>query len=185
MSAKRFANLDLKGAGIHLAISGTYGTGKSTTTEALSLLTGIPRTHAMTSREILIDLVPGKQVQELNATELTALGLRRLEERIHNESGEGAFISDGSVIHEWVYGQARLRVGINPGANVALRAVKAIAGLPVKRFYRQYMEAYGAVTKAEPNASTTLMCICPSSSACPPTDTALCRKSFGAFPTIY
>ncbi|MFI6875011.1 ATP-binding protein [Streptomyces sp. NPDC050400] len=134
--------------GLHLAISGTYSSGKSTTTETLSMATGIPRTHAMTSREILLDLVPGKQVQELSAMELTMLGLRRLEERIHNESGEGAFISDGSVIHEWIYGEARMRVGINPGANLLVRTVKNVAGLPVKRFYRQYMDAYGAVAKA-------------------------------------
>ncbi|MER5770072.1 AAA family ATPase [Streptomyces sp. NPDC001985] len=134
--------------GLHLAISGTYSSGKSTTTEALSLATGIPRTHAMTSREILLELIPGKQVQELNASELTMLGLRRLEERIHHESGTGAFLSDGSVIHEWIYGEARMRVGINPGANLLLRTVKNIAGLPVKRFYRDYMDAYGAVVKS-------------------------------------
>ncbi|WP_394436597.1 AAA family ATPase [Streptomyces sp. SGAir0957] len=137
-----------KERGLHLAISGTYSSGKSTTAETLSMATGIPRTHAMTAREILMDIVPGKQLQELNAMELTMLGLRRLEERIHNEAGEGAFISDGSVIHEWIYGEARMRVGINPGANLLLRTVKNVAGLPVKRFYRQYMDAYGAVAKA-------------------------------------
>ncbi len=147
-SAPCLAETDFKGTGIHLAVSGTYSTGKSTTTEALSLATGIPRTHAMTSREILVDLVPGKQVQDLNAMELMALGLRRLEERIHNESGGDAFISDGSVIHEWVYGQARLKVGINPGASWALRVVKTVAGLPVKRFYRNYGDAYGVLAKA-------------------------------------
>lgn len=133
--------------GLHLAISGTYSSGKSTTTEALSIATGIPRTHAMTAREILMDLVPGKQLQELNASELTMLGLRRLEERIHHEAGTGPFISDGSVIHEWIYGEARMRVGINPGAGLFAKAVKNLAGLPVKRFYRQYMDAYGAIAK--------------------------------------
>lgn len=145
---EHLTSLKFKGEGIHLAISGTYSTGKSTTTEALSIATGIPRTHALTSREILLDLVPGKQVQELTASELTALGLRRLEERIHNEAGAGAFISDGSVIHEWVYGHARLQVGINPGANWVKKALKNIAGMPVKRFYVDYMEAYGSITKA-------------------------------------
>lgn len=133
---------------IHLAVSGTYGTGKSTTTEALSLATGIPRTHAMTSREILMDLVPGKQVQELNAFELMKLGLRRLEERIHNEALPGSFISDGSVVHEWVYGEARMRVGINPGAPWWLRTVKSVAGWQVKKFHQQYMDMYGEITKA-------------------------------------
>ncbi|WFB09903.1 ATP-binding protein [Streptomyces sp. LX-29] len=133
---------------IHLAISGTYSTGKSTTTEALSVATGIPRTHALTSREILKDLVPGKQVQELSAVELLALGLRRLEERIHNEAMPGSFVSDGSVIHEWIYGEARMRVGVNPGDGALHKLLTELAGLPVKRFYRQYMQAYGQITKA-------------------------------------
>ncbi|MER0244316.1 AAA family ATPase [Streptomyces sp. HSW2009] len=132
---------------VHLAISGTYSSGKSTTTEAVSVATGIPRSHAMTSREILKDLVPGKQVQELSAVELLALGLRRLEERIHNEAQPGSFVSDGSVIHEWIYGEARMRVGIHPGAGAFHKMLTELAGLPVKRFYRQYMDAYGRITK--------------------------------------
>ena len=133
---------------IHLAISGTYSTGKSTTTEALSIATGIPRTHAMTSREILIDLIPGKTVMELNAMELVKLGLRRFEERVHNESRPGPFISDGGVFHEWVYFEARMRVGINPGADWWVGAIKRITGLPVKHFYQRYTDTLGEVTKA-------------------------------------
>jgi hypothetical protein len=87
---------------LRLAISGTYGVGKTTTAEAVAIAAGIPRTHALTSREILADLVSGKTVQELTAMELVLLGLRRLEERIHNEAAiDGSFVSDGSVIHEW------------------------------------------------------------------------------------
>jgi len=133
---------------IHLAISGTYSTGKSTTTEALSIATGIPRTHAMTSREILVDLIPGKTVMELSAMELVKLGLRRFEERVHNESRTGPFISDGGVFHEWVYFEARMRVGINPGAAWWVGAIKSITGLPVKHFYQSYTDALGEVTKA-------------------------------------
>lgn len=132
---------------LKLAISGTYSTGKSTTTEALSIATGIPRTHAMTSREILIDLVPGKTVMELSAMELIKLGLRRYEERIHNESGDGPFISDGGVFHEWVYFEARMRVGINPGAPLLMQTLKKIVGLPVKHFYQGYTDTLGQVTK--------------------------------------
>lgn len=131
-----------------LAVSGTYGVGKTTTAEAIAVAAGIPRTHALTSREILHELIPGKTVQELNATELILLGMRRLEERIHNEAEiVGSFVSDGSVIHEWIYGEARMRVGINPGAGWALRTAKAIAGAPYKRFYQNYMDAYGIVVK--------------------------------------
>lgn len=134
---------------IRLAISGTYSTGKSTTTEALSIATGIPRTHAMTSREILIDLVPGKTVMELSAMELVMLGLRRFEERVHNEgAGIDSFISDGGVFHEWVYFEARMRVGINPGADWWVGALKKVLGLPVKHFYQAYTDTLGVVTKA-------------------------------------
>ncbi|HEY3690534.1 MAG TPA: AAA family ATPase [Pseudonocardiaceae bacterium] len=132
---------------LRLAISGTYSTGKSTTTEALSIATGIPRTHAKTSREILMDIVPGKQVQELSAMELIKLGLRRFEERVANESLPGSFISDGSVVHEWVYGEARMRVGINPGAPSWVRVLKQLSGFRVRRFYQQYMDIYGELTK--------------------------------------
>jgi hypothetical protein len=133
---------------LRLAVSGTFGVGKTTTAEAFSIAAGIPRTHALTSREILADLVPGKTVQELSGMELLLLGLRRLEERIHNEAEiPGSFVSDGSVIHEWVYGEARMRVGINPGAGFALRVTKAVLGLPYRRFYRDYMDAYGVIVK--------------------------------------
>lgn len=132
---------------LKLAISGTYSTGKSTTTEALSLATGIPRTHAMTSREILIDLIPGKTVMELNGMELIKLMMRRFEERVHNEAGPGPFISDGGVFHEWVYLEARMRIGINPGAPMWFQTVKKVSGVPVKHFYQSYADVLGDVTK--------------------------------------
>ncbi|NMO01759.1 AAA family ATPase [Gordonia sp. TBRC 11910] len=132
---------------LRLAVSGTYSTGKSTLTEALSLATGIPRTHAMTSREILADLIPGKTVMELNSVELLALGLRRFEERVQNESGLDGFISDGSIIHEWVYGQARAETGINPGAPAILRTVKRVAGWRHNHAYRTYLDIYGQISR--------------------------------------
>jgi hypothetical protein len=61
---------------IRLAVSGTYSSGKTTTTEALSVATGIPRTDALTAREIVVDLLPRKRFQELSAAELLMLGLR-------------------------------------------------------------------------------------------------------------
>jgi hypothetical protein len=134
---------------LRLAVSGTYSSGKTTTTEALSIATAIPRTDALTAREILVDLIPGKRFQELSAQDLLALGLRRLEERIQGEARQmGSFVSDGSVLHEWVYGEARMRLGLNPGAPRLHRAAKRIVGLPAKPFMQRYMNAYGIVTKA-------------------------------------
>lgn len=134
---------------LRLAVSGTYSSGKTTTTEALSVATGIPRTDALTARQIVVDLMPGKQFQQLNAAELLALGLRRFEERVHGEAEQtGSFVSDGSVLHEWVYGEARMRLGINPGAPLYHRAIKRLVGLPSKPFMQRYMNGYGLVAKA-------------------------------------
>jgi len=133
---------------LKLAVSGTYSTGKTTTTEALSIATGVPRTHARTAREILRDILPGKALEDLNASELIQMGLRRLEERIHHEAEiHGPFISDGSVIHEWVYGEVRMRQGINPNATVFHKLLTEMVGWRVKKFYQQYMNAYGANVK--------------------------------------
>lgn len=100
---------------MRIAISGTYSTGKTTTATALSHLTGIPRTHARTMREILPEAFPGKRLEDCTAPELFGLGMRRYAERaVHESHLPGGFISDGSSLHEWVYGTVRLRVGINP-----------------------------------------------------------------------
>jgi nicotinamide riboside kinase len=133
---------------IRIAISGTYSSGKTTTSQALSLATGIPRTDALTAREIVVDLLPGRRFQEMSAADLLTLGLRRFEERVQGEAMQaGSFISDGSVLHEWIYGEARVRLGLNPGAPLLHRAAKRIAGIPYRRFFKLYMEAYGALTK--------------------------------------
>lgn len=134
---------------IRLVISGTYSTGKTTTTTALSIATGIPLINALSAREILTDLYPGRRFQDMNATELMALGLKRMEERIREEvvlyQKTGSFISDGSVLNEWIYGTVRMKVGINPGATFTHRLAKAVLGLPARSFFRKYLDAYGQV----------------------------------------
>ncbi|WP_372346082.1 hypothetical protein [Streptomyces sp. KL116D] len=81
--------------------------------------------------------------------ELT-MPLRRLEERIHNESGRRERSSPTApVIHEsGSTASARMRVGINPARTCWCGRRRTWRELPVKRFYRQYMDAYGAVAKA-------------------------------------
>lgn len=100
---------------MRVAISGTYSTGKTTTSYALSWLTGLPRTHAKTMRELLPDVAPGKRLEDCGVSELIQLGILRFSERCIHESGLGEdFISDGSALHEWSYGRVRAQVGINP-----------------------------------------------------------------------
>ena len=71
---------------IRLVISGTYSTGKTTTATALSIATGIPLINALSAREILTEIYPGRRFQDMNATELMTLGLKRFEERIREET---------------------------------------------------------------------------------------------------
>jgi hypothetical protein len=139
-----------------IVVSGTYSTGKTTTTMTLSLATGIPMINALSAREILVSLYPEREFQHMSSTELLALGLKRMEERIREEAiiraSGNSFISDGSVLNEWIYGTVRMKVGINPGAPFLQRFVKAIMGFAAKPFFRRYLSAYGQVTSIHAKA---------------------------------
>ncbi|WP_039804319.1 ATP/GTP-binding protein [Nocardia araoensis] len=133
-----------------IVISGTYSTGKTTTSTALSLLTGIPRVDASSAREVVTELYPGMRFQDLSTTELMALGFRRLELRIQAEAildAQGGFIADGSVLNEWIYGTTRLVTGPNPGSARWHKAVKNALTLPGRPFYRRYLNAYGDMAR--------------------------------------
>jgi nicotinamide riboside kinase len=133
---------------LRIAISGTYSTGKTTTTEALSLWVGLPRTHAQTMREILPEVLPGKALEDCSFPELFQLGIVRFTERAIRESAmAGSFVSDGSSLHEWVYGKARMIVGINPNDGPVQRAIRAALVLPYKKIINDVNEGFGAVVK--------------------------------------
>lgn len=98
-----------------IAVSGSYSTGKSTFSLALSLATGVPHTKARTMRELLPQTFPGKRLEECSTNELVELGIRRFMERRTLEAGlRKGFISDGSSLQEWVYGSGRVKAGLNP-----------------------------------------------------------------------
>jgi nicotinamide riboside kinase len=142
------------GTSLRIAVSGTYSTGKTTTTEALSLLTGIPRTHAKTMREILPEALPGKTLEDCRFAELYQLGVVRFTERAVRESNmQGGFLSDGSSLHEWVYGKARMIVGINPNDGPFLRTVKSIMMRPYRGVIMDINENFGAVVKRHAKAT--------------------------------
>jgi nicotinamide riboside kinase len=131
-----------------IAISGTYSTGKTTLTEALALATGVPRTQARTMREILPDAVPGKTLEQCNPYELINLGLTRVTERVVNEERAGSrYFSDGSCLHEWVYGAARLNTGINPSEPDWLLSLRRLVGAPFANIHKGYIEAFGSLVK--------------------------------------
>ncbi|WP_369356806.1 AAA family ATPase [Streptomyces sp. cg2] len=128
-----------------LAISGTYSSGKTLTTMALAHLTGVPRTHAKTMREILPEAVPGKTLEECDAAELVQLVMRRFVQRsVHESHLPGGFISDGSSLHEWTYATVRVTVGINPNESIGLDHVEKTDEI---RFYERVVSQLGVALK--------------------------------------
>jgi len=80
---------------MRMAISGTYSVG--TTSMAVSHLLGLPRSAAMTMRELLPISVPGKTLEECTAAEIIMLIMRRHQEHAVNEHPLGKnFVSDDS-----------------------------------------------------------------------------------------
>ena len=128
-----------------LAISGTYSSGKTFTAMALAHLTGLPRSAAKTMRELLPISAPGKTLEECTAAEILMLITRRNTERAVNESHMGEnYISDGSSLHEWVYGTVRVIVGINPNDSVNLENVEKTDEI---RFFEEVIGALGIPAK--------------------------------------
>jgi hypothetical protein len=131
---------------MRLAISGTYSSGKTFTVMALAHHTGVPRTLALTMREILPDAVPGKTLAECTPAEYLQLAMRRHVGRAVNEALLGdTFISDGSSLQEWIYGAARVRYGMNP-TFTAEADIPEIAPEDLDdemRFFAAVVEQYG------------------------------------------
>ncbi|WP_313258269.1 ATP-binding protein [Sphingobacterium sp.] len=118
-----------------IVISGTYCTGKTSLSLALSLATRIPTTHAPTMREILPGLFPGTSLKDCSYAQLLRLGMERFERRLHAEAGlSTGFISDGCPLQEWLYGSTRLITGAYPDENNWTMLWKKLKN------YRQYQD---------------------------------------------
>lgn len=104
---------------MRIAFVGAYGNGKTTLTTELSERLGLMRTHGSAMR----DPAGGarKSLEEASEPELIQLAVRRFTERSVEESrAENGFLSDGSVLHEWVYTTVRLIAGRYPEPTVNL-----------------------------------------------------------------
>ncbi|MEV4412767.1 ATP-binding protein [Catellatospora sp. NPDC049609] len=98
---------------MRIAFVGAYGNGKTTLTTELSKRLGLPRSHGSAMR----DPAGGakKALEETTEPELVQLAVRRFVERAVEEAAAPAgFLSDGSILHEWVYTKVRLAVGRYP-----------------------------------------------------------------------
>ncbi|MGH3469953.1 MAG: hypothetical protein ACRDQF_19715, partial [Thermocrispum sp.] len=62
-----------------------------------------------------------KTLEEADPAELIQLVVRRYAERVEAETRhQGGFVSDGSLLHEWVYASVRLAVGMHPAPRAEL-----------------------------------------------------------------
>ena len=127
-----------------LAISGTYSSGKTLTTYALSHYVGIPgpaphHARAATGRGARQD--PGA----VHGRGACPAHRRRPVERVVRESHLTDFVSDGSSLQEWIYGSVRVVVGINPNDSAHLR--ERVALTPELEFFQQVMEQLGVAIK--------------------------------------
>lgn len=133
---------------MRIAISGTYSSGKTFTSYALSHYTGIPRVRARTMRELMPIAVPGKTLEQCTAAELVQLVVRRHTDRVLHESRfPESFISDGTSLQEWIYGSVRVIVGINPNDSIHLSELEVVERTAEISVFDAVMEQLGKAFK--------------------------------------
>lgn len=133
---------------MRLGISGTYSSGKTITSIALSEYTGIPRTRAKTMREILPDAAPGKALEECTSSELLQMiVVRHVDRAVHESRLWDNFISDGSSLQEWIYGTVRVTVGINPNDSIGLGELESVPKTPEIEYFEDVIGELGKAFK--------------------------------------
>ena len=102
-----------------VAVVGAYGNGKTTVVSRLAGLTRLPMAHGTPMRNPAGGAP--KSLEDTEPAELIQLVVRRYAERVQAETAATrGFISDGSLLHEWVYATVRLAVGMHPPAGAVL-----------------------------------------------------------------
>ncbi|WP_170185312.1 AAA family ATPase [Saccharothrix texasensis] len=98
---------------MRIALLGAYGSGKTTLATAIERELGLPAVQA--AGPMRIDPADDRErVHDWTPAQLVGLTVARYGDRRAAEN-RAAFVSDGSVLHEFVYGALRLRAGSYPG----------------------------------------------------------------------
>lgn len=99
---------------IRIALIGSYGNGKTSLAKAINQSLDIPISHA--SPMHLDSGVHKVTLENCTAEQLFELTIQRYTERLENENSHknNSYVSDGSIMHEWVYLQTRLENGLFP-----------------------------------------------------------------------
>ncbi|MEU6123009.1 AAA family ATPase [Streptomyces sp. NPDC047123] len=137
-----------------ISVSGTYSSGKTSTVMALSHYTGVPRSLARTIREIMPEALPGVKLVDVTPPQFLQLTLRRHTGRAVQEALLGDhFISDGSSLQEWLYGEGRLRHGMNPNATADGASGPSVVSAQEMAFFGKVVEQYGQAFKQHVKAT--------------------------------
>ncbi|WP_030657082.1 MULTISPECIES: AAA family ATPase [Streptomyces] len=140
---------------MRIAFVGAYGNGKTTLTTELPERLGLERVHGSAMR----DPAGGtpKALEETNEPELIQLAVRRFTERAVDEARlQDGFLSDGSVLHEWVYSKVRLAVGRYPEPSVTLADVHASTSP-----YEEVVDQLALLGKEHATANYDVVIHCP------------------------
>lgn len=142
---------------MRIAFVGAYGNGKTTLTTELSKLTGLERVHGSAMRDPAG--TSPKSLEESSETELVQLAVRRYTERAVDEAQrpEG-FLSDGSVLHEWIYSKVRLAVGRYPSPT---DTIKAGVRTPRTQVVEEVIDQLGSLAKEQARAGYDLIVFVP------------------------
>ncbi|SDL14532.1 AAA family ATPase [Streptomyces indicus] len=142
---------------MRIAFVGAYGNGKTTLTTELSHRTGLERVHGSAMRDPA-GTTP-KSLEESSETELVQLAVRRYTERAVDEAARPkGFLSDGSVLHEWVYSKVRLAVGRYPDAGDTLAAG---ARSPRTQVVEEVVDQLGLLAKEQARTGYDLIVFVP------------------------
>ncbi|WP_406145806.1 AAA family ATPase [Streptomyces sp. NBC_01012] len=126
---------------MRIALVGAYGAGKTTLISAATARVGLPAAHGTPMRDPVGSRRP-TSLEEATEPELVQLVVRRHAERLLAEAAyPKGFLSDGSLLHEWIYATVRLAVGLHPGAGQDVRDV--VAGVGDGDPYRTVLDHLG------------------------------------------
>ncbi|WP_273830906.1 AAA family ATPase [Serratia bockelmannii] len=133
---------------MRIAITGTYSSGKTLTSSALSHYIDLPRANARMTRQIMPEILPGKKLSECIPTELIQLVVARHTERVvHEHDLARGVVSDGCSLQEWSYAISRVKYGADPNTSADLKPSQHVTKTDELAYFETVMEGLGNLFK--------------------------------------